>query len=992
MRNAAAALLLLVTSAVAGADERPAPAGPASAADRQAAWERHQQLAQGSLFRGLAWRSVGPVIQGGRVVDIENVPGEPFTFYVAYASGGLWLTKNNGDTFEPIFDRQPTIIMGDIALDPSNPKRIWVGTGENNSSRSSYGGHGVFLSEDGGRTWQSKGLLESDRIGRVLVDPRDSKRVYVAALGKLYTPGGQRGVYRTTDGGQTWKQVLPGTDWTGAIDMVMDPRQPDTLYAATWDRQRRPWDFVESGEGSAIWKSTDGGDTWKRLSQGLPTGEHVGRIGLAICRDQPNTLYASIDNQALLPEDQQDLGAQPLSAKRVRKMSKEEFLEHDPDDIEGFVRELGFDVDFSGKQLIEMLEKNEISLQALLDKMGDANAQLFQTDIRGLEIYRSDDAGATWRRTHEEPLRRVVHTYGYYFGRVYVAPDDPERVYTMGVPLITSTDGGKTWHSIHGPKNHVDYHVLWINPEHSQHILAGNDGGLDLTYDHGKTWRSIDAQAVAQFYTVAVDMKKPYRIYGGTQDNGTLMGSSRSRPGRDEWSFVGGGDGMYVNIDPRDGTVYYGFQFGFYSRKDPNGSRKPVRPKHGLEDEPLRYNWCTPVRLSPHNPDIVWFGTNMLHRSMDKGETWKAVSADLTTSKNRGDVPFGTLTTVSESPKHFGLVWVGTDDGHVHVTTDGGLNWREVTAGIPSDRWVTRVEASHHEKTRAYLSLSGYRDDDIASYVFVTEDLGTTWTSIAGGLPAEPVNVIREDPVNPDVLYVGTDRSAYASIDRGKTWHALTTDLPSVPVHDLVVHPRDRELVAGTHGRSMYVLDALPIQEMTAENQARPVIVFPLEELKASRGWRNRRRLWGFRPEDAPKRKIPFWSSKSGTARLEIRDDKDRVLRVIEMDAPRGVSTFTWDLLLDEKLALEAEAARLAAKQAEKKDDDAKSNKGQRAKRPWAEARRLGYPLYITGGTYTVAVQVGDEEATTKLKVKAPKPRKARKKKKPPLRGRDDDD
>ena len=989
------------------AAERPEPSAAADFAARQAAWQRHQELDRASLFRGLEWRSVGPVVQGGRAVDIESVPGEPYTFYVAYASGGLWRTTTNGVTFEPLFDDQPTIIMGDVELDPRNPKTIWVGTGENNSSRSSYGGYGVFRSDDAGETWRHMGLGETDRIGRIRVDPTDSKRVYVAALGKLYTAGGERGVYRTLDGGETWEQVLAGDDLTGFIDLALDPSNPRVIYAAAWQRSRRPWDFVEGGQGSGLFKSTDGGDNWTRVEGGFPSGEHVGRIGLAVSASQPSTVYASLDNQELLPEELWDLGDGAVTAKRLRKMSKEDFLAQDPEEIEDFIRGNDLDTSLDAEKLIEMIENDELTLDELLQELDDANANLFSTDIRGIEVWRSDDAGATWRRTHEEPIRRVVYTYGYYFGQIRVAPDDPDRIYVLGVPLITSADGGKTFSGLNDRDVHVDHQSFWIDPDDPERVILGNDGGLDVSYDGGRSWLKLDAQPVGQFYTVEVDMAEPYNIYGGLQDNGVLKGSSRSRPGIDPWRRIGGGDGMYIQVDPRDNqTTYLGLQFGYYFRIGDGPERQPVRPRDKLKEPALRYNWTTPIVLSEHNSDILYFGANRLYRSLDQGRTWQAISPDLSRSENRGDVPYGTLATLSESPEEFGLLWAGTDDGYVHVTDDGGREWMEVSDGLPGDRWVTRVEASRHERDRAYVSLSGYRDDDIAPYLFVTEDLGATWTSISAGLPAETVNVVREDPVNAEVLYVGTDRGAYASLDRGASWQALPTGLPNVPVHDLIVHPRERELVAATHGRSMYVLDVLPIQELTPEVREKPVHVFPLAAVEFDRSWRGRRSPWFHDPIDDPRVQVPFWTAAEGEAELIVQDDAGRELRRLELEALAGINNFTWDLLLDQELALAAEKAGLEddaagdegskkRRKKKKKDEDseeaAASSEGKLAKTPWAEAVRLGRPLYATPGSYTLVVRTAAGEAETELEVEKPEPRKPRMKKKPKIRGEKDD-
>ena len=992
-------LLVVPAVTVPAFADRPAPQDPASFDEKTSSWEHHREMEKSSIFRGLPWRSIGPVVMGGRIVDVENVPGEPYSFYVAYASGGLWKTTNNGVTFDPLFDDQSTIIMGDLAIDPQNPKTIWVGTGEDNSSRSSYGGMGIFRSDDGGETWQNKGLGESDRIARVLVDPRDSKRVYAAVLGKLYTEGGQRGVYRTDDGGENWEQILTpdGGPMTGAIDLVMHPENPDILYTATWERSRRPWNFVEGGPGSGIWKSTDGGDTWARL-EGFPQGEMIGRIGLAIAPSQPDTLYAVLDNQEVLPEELWDMGDSAINPKRLRTMTKEEFLAQDPEAIEDFIRGNDLDTALDAEKLIEMVENDEVTMQDILDEVSDANANLFSSDIKGLEVYRTDDAGVTWKRTHEDPLREVVYTYGYYFGRIHVAPDDPDRIYTYGVPIVTSGDGGKTWEGINGRDVHVDYHDMWIDPDFSDRAIVGNDGGLDMTYDGGKSWIKLDSQPVGQFYSVAVDMAEPYNVYGGLQDNGVFKGSSQGLPALDPWQRVGGGDGMYVQIDPRDNqTTYWGFQFGYYFRVGPGGGEM-VRPRDKMGDPALRYNWQTPIQLSTHNPDVLYFGANILYRSMNQGETWTPISPDLTRSEQRGDVPYATMTSLSESELQFGLIWAGTDDGYVHVTKGG--DWADVSAGLPKDRWVTRVEASHYNEERAYVSLAGYRDDDIAAYVYKTDDLGKTWTSIAEGLPAEAVNVVREDPVNEDVLYVGTDRGAYVSLDRGASWQALDASLPNVPVHDLVVHPRERELVAGTHGRSVWIVDVLPVQELAAVRDE-AVHVFPLENVSFYGSGRPSR--WFHFPESDPKVDIPFWSAEAGTATLRILDSDGRELWHTEQPIEAaGIHVMSWDQKLDEKKALRAEEARLAAadegkeekkgkKKKQKKQKEAEEakapEKGANAKTPWAETLRLGRPLYATPGTYTVEITVGEASATAEIEVDKPRPREPRAKKKAKIRG-----
>ncbi|MDE1898367.1 MAG: hypothetical protein KGH73_04875 [Xanthomonadaceae bacterium] len=951
---------------------RPLGAPAATAAQREAAWQAHRTLAADSPFRAMHWRSIGPTSQGGRVVAIAGVPGQPDTFYVAYATGGVWKTTDNGQHFVPLTDHLPTTATGAIAVDPEHPDTLWVGTGEANSSRSSFGGVGLFRSDDGGKTFRAMGLASSDRIARIVVDPKDSNTVYVAALGKLYSTGGERGVYRSRDGGRTWQRVLAGsTPWTGAIDLAMDPRNPNVLYAALWDRERSAWNFRGDGPGSGIWKSTDGGDHWVRLTDGFPVGADVGRIGLAIAPSQPDVVYASVDNWATLPPDERDLGGSPLSPQRLQTMTKAEFLRQSPQAIEAFIRNNDLDTALTAKALIADVKSGKVTLVQLRDKLRDANADLFATDIRGLEVYRSDDAGAHWTRANEKPLRDVDYTYGYYFGQIRVAPDNANRVYAEGLPLITSGDGGKTWHGLNAPNVHVDYHELVIDPADPQRMIVGNDGGLAITYDGGTHWTNLNHQAVGQFYSVAYDFAKPFNVYGGLQDNGAMMGSSATDLAvGDDWKSIGGGDGMYVQVDPHDNKrVYTGYQFGWYQRSGPHGVHE-VRPRPPLAAPPLRYNWTTPIELSPHNADVVYFGSNRLYRSLDRGDTWQAISPDLTTSAKRGNVPYATITTLAESPAKFGVVWVGTDDGNVWVTPDGGATWNHVDAGLPQ-RWVSRVEPSHVDPERAYVALNGYRDDDITPYLYRTDDLGRHWTDIARGLPAEAIHVVREDPVNPDVIYVGTDRGVYVSLDRGDHWQSLQANLPDVPVHDLAIQPRDRDLIAGTHGRSVWILDALPIEELTPALMHEALHLYPVSDLQAQRDWWSRPALWFDETPELPQLSGSYWSDAAGPVTLRVLDSDGQPVQSWTATAIRGINRWQWNLLLDPKRALAAENARLAREHL----DPATVNWSER---PVAQAIDLGQRLYITPGKYTLQITRGAATSRSTFEIKPPTPYKPR--------------
>ncbi len=1002
---AAAIAFSLLSDAYAA---RPVPNKPSTPEQRWQAWQQHEKLAQESLFGAMNWRSIGPTAQGGRVVDLAPVPGQPWGFYVAYATGGVWRTTNNGASFEPLTDRLPTTVTGAIAVDASKPKRLWVGTGEPNSSRSVYGGLGLFRSDDDGAHFERVGLADATAFARISVDPRDGSKVCTAVIGSAYTAGGARGVWCTSDDGKTWQNTLkPANAVTGAIDLVRDPKRPDVLYAATWERTRLPWKFTESGGGSGIWKSTDNGAHWTRLAGGLPGGDKIGRIGLSIAASRPDTVYASIDRWDPMPADQIELGDRPLSYKRLKAMSKEEFLRQDPEEIENFIRGNDLDTALDAKGLIEKVKDGSVSMAQLLDEVRARDNGFGDVDVRGLEVWRTDDAGGSWRKPHDAPIREVTYTYGYYFGMIKAAPDDPERVYIVGVPAVTSADGGKSWTTLQSDQVHGDYHVWWIDPSNAQRMIVGNDGGIDISYDGGKHWKGLDAQPVGQFYSITVDMAEPYNVYGGLQDNGSMKGSSQTRWEIDDrWSVIGGGDGMQVAVDTRDNqTLYTGYQFGNYARSGPAG-RHEVRPRAELGAPPLRYNWDTPIALSSHLQDIVYFGANRLFRSMDKGETWTAISADLTSSKNRGNVPFATLTSFAESPKVFGRIVAGTDDGNLWLTDSGGSTWSAIGDGLPAERWVSRAILSAHQKDRIYVALNGYRQDDGSAYLYVSEDLGKHWTAIAANLPAEAINVVREDPVNADVLYVGTDRGVYVSIDRGHSWQGLGGNLPNVPVHDLAVHPRERELVAGTHGRSAWVIDVLPVQEASAKLQEEGAHLFPLAEIEADRDWRSAAPRWYLDDNALPKATISFWAKAAGKGTLTIVDGNGNSVREIAVDARRGINTVDWDVQVDQGLALAAEQAAVAkAKAAEAKkaesgeagdakakdssDKDKAADQGILAKTPYAESVRLGHRLFALPGDYKVKLALGDARSETKLEIKAPEARKPRAKAPPKLRGKD---
>ncbi len=610
------------------------------------------------------------------------------------------------------------------------------------------------------------GLAATHTIARIVIHPTDPNVIYVAASGHEWTYNEERGVYKSTDGGETWNKVLYVDEMTGAIDLVMDPSDVNTLYAATWQRIRKRWNDPRNEpdySGSGIFKTTDGGESWKPINKGLPQPEHRGRIGIDVCLSKPDVLYAFIDNYEI---DE----SRPVSGT---------------------------------------------------DSYGRPRSK----PIKGSEVYRTDDKGKSWRKVSESnrTIRSLSSTYGWVFGQVRVDPNDADTVYVMGVPLYVSDDGGKTFRPLRGM--HGDHHALFIDPDNSQYLVNGNDGGIVLSYDGGETWKQFtDNLPVVQFYNVAYDMAEPFHVYGSIQDHGSRRGVVDLSRGRDrirpvEFEYAPGGEASYHAVDPTNPDVVYAE--GFYGRifradlSEPRSRPPRIEPRAGEGEPPYRGQWLAPFMISPHNPRIIYHGMNFLFRSLDQGNGFERISDDLTYNDpaKLGDISFQTITTISESPLEFGVIYVGTDDGKVHVTRDSGTTWSEIMYGIAEHRWISRVEASRFEKGTVYMSQNGKRHDDFAPYLWKSTDYGKTWKNITANIPSGPINVVREDPKNAKVLYVGTDLGVYVSVDGGEDWHVLANQLPTTFVHDLIIHPRDDIIVIATHGRGMYAMDARPIQK-----------------------------------------------------------------------------------------------------------------------------------------------------------------------------------
>lgn len=898
------------------------------------------------MLKPFVFRGIGPASMGGRVDDIACVESNSYICYVALATGGLWKTTNNGTTFTPVFDTYSVGSIGDVAIAPSNPDIVWVGTGEPNNRQSSSFGDGIYKSTDAGKTFTKMGLADSQTIARIVIDPKDPNVVYVAVLGHLFGPNKERGVYKTTDGGKTWNNVKFIDEDTGFTDLVMDGADNKVLYAVSYQRRRTSWGFNGGGPGSGLWKTADAGKTWTRIQgSGFPEGM-LGRIGIDVGRSNANVIYAQIE-----------VGASTGTG--------------------------GEEQTFGGGQ----------GTPTPTPTPGPSPGASPTPDPKKHGIWRSDDKGKTWRVIAScfNANNCSENNRPMYYSQIRVDPSNAENVYTGGLNFSRSTDGGKTWKSLQPGIAHSDHHAIWIDPKNGKHIWLGNDGGLDVTYDQGDTWEFVNTIPAAQFYAIGVDMRKPYYVYGGLQDNGSWGGPSQTRNNAGitnaDWFRIGGGDGFYSLADPTDHTTIYSeSQGGAMNRIDTRtgrsisirprgvprrgggggGGRGQGRPTASPEASPsvdpqvalaqfaaaqgfggganfltsnvvpppapteqYRFYWNTPIIMSPHNPSIIYVGGDRFFKSLNRGDTWTA-SGDLTkkidrntlsimgvkgsepmASKNDGYTSYSYIVTIGESPMVPGILWVGTDDGNVQLSRDGGANWTNVSKKVPilAEKpgelyHISRVEPSRFDAGTAYLSVDGHRFDDMKAYVYVTRDYGATWTSIAGNLPSF-VNVIREDPKNKDLLYVGTDFGLYVSLDGGKEWKELMSGLPRVRVDDIVVHPRENDLVVGTHGRGIYILDDISaLQQLgTAKVLDKDAHLFDVRpgvqwynDIRLSRYTGGSKLYRGNNP--APGTAISYYLKAVPTTdvKLTISDYTGKIVRNINGTKNIGINRIQWNL------------------------------------------------------------------------------------------------
>ena len=880
-------------------------------------------------LKNLEFREIGPAVMGGRIDDIAVVESNPNIVYVGPATGGVWKTTNNGTTWEPLFDKQDSPTIGDIAIAPSDPSVIWVGSGEPNNRQSSSWGNGVYKSLDAGKTWQNMGLKATHHIGRVAIHPRNPDIVYVAAQGHLWGPNPERGVYKTTDGGKTWTQVLKINDDTGVSDIAMDPESPDTLYAAAYERRRTPFGFNGGGPDSAIYKTVDGGANWKKLVKGLPyeNGGDTGRIGLDIYRKDPNIVYAIVQHE----------------------------------------------------------------------KGG---------------TYRSDDKGETWKKMGDTNPRPS------YYSQIRIDPNNDLRIWELGAQMFFSEDGGKTFTTQRVRGIHGDFHAMWIDPADSNHMITGCDGGINWTYDNGRSWDFVNTIAIGQFYEIALDNEKPYKICGGLQDNGSWCGPSQTltRNGitNEDWTLMPGGDGFYAAIDYAEPwTVYTESQDGHISRRDENtGQQRQIMPEAKYGEPHYRFQWNSPMAVSLHDHKTIYYGGNYLFKSTDRGDSWMRLGGDLTTSVDRnklqifGKTPdkntlsrhdgvqdYPTITTLSESPLTANVLWVGTDDGNVQVTRDGGKNWKNVVSkipGAPKGTYVSRVVASKYGEGTAYVTFDGHRNNDFNIYIFTTSDYGETWKAIRNGIPdsAGTLHVVREHPRNANLLFAGTEFGLWVSWDRGANWTSLKNNFPTVPVDDIEIQAEQNDLVLATHGRSIWIFDDItPVEKFDASVANSDLTFFPPRnattwDIKQREWFSGQKRFAGKNPsygaflnyylkealpaeapkpdkgdkaakdekkeeaKPAPDQANPETAPKAeGKVKITVLDKDGKVVREFDGPGKAGVNRTNWDLRSNPPAVPTPEQIQAAA---------AGFDFGPRG------------PL-VEAGKYTIKIKAGSKEASQEV-------------------------
>jgi photosystem II stability/assembly factor-like uncharacterized protein len=842
-----------------------------------AAWVLPGAARQAASLEGVVnattFRNIGPFRTAAWVTEIA-VPESPardrlYTIYAATRTGGLWKTTNNGITWDPISDSVEVAAVGAVAVAPSNSNIVWMGAGDQANARSSYSGKGVFKSVDAGKTWQPMGLPDSHHIARIVIHPTNPDIVFIAAMGHLFSRNEERGVFRTRDGGKSWQKVLYVDDGTGAIDLALNRQTPNVLYAAMYEKHRTPWQLVLGGKGTAVYRSDDGGTKWRKLD-GLPGG-NVGRIGIDVNRRNPNIVTLIVEN--LNPR------------------------------TEGMPARV--DACAAGQPA----------------GRGGGRGRGGASPI-GNEVYRSVDGGKTWKKTHADGIDVAGSKAPYSFNQIKTNPADPNQIIVNSDSMYESKDGGKTWNCQFFRGVFGDFRTMWWDDQDPLRIMLGSDGGVNVSYDGGRTGDYFPNMRVGEVYALGVDMDDPYHVYAGLQDHDSWKGPSNGKSGLitlEDWTTVGGQDGMYNQVDPTNSRwVYNSYQMGGQRRFDQlTGQAAVIQPQRAAGAPPLRYNWITPLVLSPHNPQILYTGAQVLFRSLNRGDGWQEISPDLTTNDssrcglNSGSVPYCTITSISESPLTAGVIWVGTDDGKVHATRDHGATWSDLTAAVaaaggPADRYVSRVFASPHDAATAFVAKNGFRNDDFRPFLYRTTDFGKTWTAIHGNLAASPINVVVQDRRNRELLIVGNDLGVWVSLDGGAAWTRLKGNLPTVPVHDLTVHPRENDLVLGTYGRGLFVGDITHLQQLSAEVLGKPLHLFAVEP-RAPYGFRaqGNYHLFGHKYIEVPNEPdalvINYFlrDKQDGGAQITVADLKGQQVAQLKGPSAAGLNRAMWNMRAD---------------------------------------------------------------------------------------------
>ena len=851
----------------------------------------------------LTFRNIGPSVAGGRIHDIEVLPNDPATVFIASASGGIWKSSNKGTTWKPVFDDQAVSTFGDMAISLSNPDVIYAGSGEQQNRQSTSWGNGIYKSENQGETWRSIGLEKTYHIARVIIHPENPNIVFVAALGNLWNSSKERGVYQTTNGGKNWKKVLYIDDMTGVVDMAMDKNNPNILYAATYQRMRKAWGFNGGGPGSGIYKTTDGGKTWNELTGGLPPGDK-GRIGLAASKTRSNIIYATIEHA----------------------------------DSSGF--------------------------------------------------YRSGNGGRTWKRVNKLNPRPM------YYSHIFVDPNNDDIVYMLATEFYRTKDAGKTFYQMptrptYDVGVHSDHHTLWINPNNSNHFFLAGDAGLHESWDGGVAYNRLNNIPIGQFYGIGADMEVPYNIYGGMQDNHSWMGPSATRHWlgilADDWKQVGFGDGMYQQPDPESSMLYNASQNGNIIRVDrKTGNMQGLKPFPSDSKEKYRFDWVTPLAISKHSSKKVFLGGNRLFISDNGGDSWErtedlssntnrdsltimgVLGADIKLSKNDGTSSYGEIISISESPLWHRVIWVGTDDGNIQVSRDGGEKWEEVSGnitGIPAGSYVSRVLSSIRDRGSAYVTFDRHREGDWKPYVYRTEDYGKTWVPLTRGLPSGSVNVIAEHPDNPDVLFLGTEHAVYLSVNAGSDWTKFKSNLPTTLYDDLLIHPREKDLVLGTHGRSFWVLDdTSPLAEWSTVYN-KPVHVFSVRAATLFHYWKDTsyRAQEEWAGENPPYGAIISYlvNSDVDSVTITVKRRKNQIIRTYRQPVVKGsIQRLAWDLKYPPPSSQQNES----------------KTEGLQKPKPEDILPKPAHPLdpqgpSVSPGVYTVTIAAGNETSTQPIRV-----------------------